>query len=233
MTSDGSGGPLQYSSSDAVSRFERAANASLPGREAAIRMAASLLAAQIPANGSVLSVGTGTGLELSVLCSARPDWTITGVDPSAPMVELARARLEGEGSAERVTLMHGTVDQLPANTSFDGAICIMVLGILPNDRARHALLESVAVRLKPGSPFVFTLAYADPMGERFDSPWKAYQRGMGQNADEIDALFRQVRAPDFYMPSESMVADLLTGSGFTPPKRFFQAYFFGGWMSMR
>jgi tRNA (cmo5U34)-methyltransferase len=233
MTIDGPSGPLQYASTDAVARFERAANASIPGRESVMRMAASILAAQVPVNGSVLSVGAGTGLELSVLSKARPDWSLTGVDPAASMIELARARLETEAEMDRVTLVTGTVDQLPPGTTFDGAMCLMVLGILPNDGARRALLESVATRLKPGAPFVFTLAYADPLSEQFDGPWKWYQRGMGQHTDEIEALYRQVRTPDFYMPTETMLTDLLTASGFTPPHRFFQAFWFGGWMAMR
>jgi tRNA (cmo5U34)-methyltransferase len=225
------GGPLQYASGDAVARFERAADASLPGRESVMRMAAAILAAQAPAGGSVLSVGAGTGLELSILLHTRPDWSVSGVDPSASMVELARARLAAETMADRLSLVTGTVDHLPSDVTFDGAICLMVLGILPNDAARRALMENVAQRLRPGAPFVFTLACGDPHSEDFESPWRWYQRGMGQNADEIEALVRQVRAPDFYWPTEQAITNLLTASGFMQPRRFFQAFWFGGWVT--
>ena len=75
----------------------------------------------------VLVVGAGGGAEIEHFLPANPGWRITGVDPSRDMLALAQAKAERLGVAERVTLIQGTVDDLPASASFEAATCIYVL----------------------------------------------------------------------------------------------------------
>lgn len=230
MAMDGRDGPLQYSSGEAIERFERAAANSVPGREHAMRMAAALLASRVPEGGSLLSVGTGSGLELALLASVRPDWTLTGVDPSAPMLGAARDRLTREGLIERCTLTLGIVDQIPAAPAFDGATCLMVLPLLPDNGAKAALLAAIAARLKPGAALVFTSPYTMDGQAEMAVAWRWFQRGMGHSEAEIETLAAQVQR-EIHFASEDRLMDLASQAGFLPPRRFYQALWFGGWIA--
>lgn len=67
----------------------------------------------------VLDIGCGTGgfaVEL-----ARRGIQVTGVDPAAAMIDVARARVHGAEVGQSVTLLQGTVGQVPAS-SFSAAI---------------------------------------------------------------------------------------------------------------
>src|SRR5215217_87903 len=68
------------------------------------------------------------------------------------MMDLALARLGEAGLRTEVVL--GTVDELPADDRFDAATLIGVLHHLPGDEAKHAILRSLALRLKPGAPLI-------------------------------------------------------------------------------
>lgn len=228
MTHDERERPLQYVSPEAIERFEHAATASIPGREHATRMAAALLAANVPEGGSILSVGTGSGLELSLLASSRPDWVLTGVDPSAPMIEAARNRLAQDGFSGRVSLAAGHLDDLPATPAFDGAVCIMVLPLLPDNGAKGALLAAIATRLKPGARLAFISPAIEGSQAELGPVWRWFQRGMGQSDAQIDALALQVQQ-EIQMVSEDRLKTLAVEAGFHPPKRFYQALWFGGW----
>ncbi len=230
MTHDGSDGPLQYSSQAGIERFERAAANSVPGREHAMRMAAALLAASVPPGGSVLSVGTGTGPDISLLASIRPDWKLTGVDPSAPMIEVARNRLAQDGFSGRCRLLVGTADELPAEPVFDGASCLMVLPVLPDNGAKGALLASIAARLKPGARLVFTSPYTLDEQVEMGTAWRWFARGMGETDAGIEILAAQVRR-DIHFTSEARLMELAAEAGFHPPQRFYQALWFGGWFA--
>lgn len=222
--------PLEYSSAEAIERFERAATASVPGREHAMRMAAALLAASVPQGGSILSVGVGSGLELSLLGSIRSDWMLTGIDPSAAMVEAARSRLTHDGMIDRTSLVVGLTDQLPETPAFDGATCIMVLPILPDNGAKGAFLASIGARLKPGGRLVFVSPVTEEAQTEMGPAWRWFQRGMGQSDAEIDALAGQVQR-EIQLVSEDRLGTLAIEAGFHPPKRFYQAMWFGGWFA--
>ena len=230
MTHDESDGPIQYSSPAAIERFERTSANSIPGREPALRMAAALLAARVPEGGSILSVGTGTGLDLSLLASIRRDWTLTGVDPAAPMIDAARNRLANDGFSGRCTLLVGTADVLPAEPVFDGASCIMVLPVLPDNGAKGALLAAIAARLKPGARLVFTSPYTLNEQAEMGSAWRWYARGMGETDADIEVLAAQVRR-EIHFTSEERLMELAAEAGFQPPQRFYQALWFGGWFA--
>jgi tRNA (cmo5U34)-methyltransferase len=224
--------PLQYASADAIERFERAATASVPGRDHAMRMAAALLAGHVPQGGAILSVGVGSGAEIILLAQLRADWHLTGIDPSAPMIEAAHTRLAAEGVRDRATLHVGPLDVLPPRPAFDGATCFMVLPLLSNDGGKQGLLRGLAARLKPGSPLVFTTIYAEGRSEEMESAWRWFQRGMGQSDAEIKALAAQVRG-EIHLARADALAAMLDDAGFAPPRQFYQALWFGGWITER
>ncbi|KJD54096.1 SAM-dependent methyltransferase, partial [Bacillus amyloliquefaciens] len=56
---------------------------------------------------NVMVVGAGGGQELVTLAKRHPNWSFTGVDPSASMLGLARKRLELAGIQPQADLIEG------------------------------------------------------------------------------------------------------------------------------
>lgn len=95
----------------------------------------------------VLDVATGTGrLPYFLLLEPEFDGRVVGLDASAGMLHLARAKLEPFG--QRVALVRQTAGELPfADRTFAAVTCLEALEFLPDDTA--ALREMVRV-LMPG-----------------------------------------------------------------------------------
>ncbi|MCR6484884.1 class I SAM-dependent methyltransferase [Amycolatopsis sp. OK19-0408] len=91
------------------------------------------------AAGEVLEVAVGTGLNLP----CYPDGvTLTGLDLSAGMLELARARARELGRA--VTLREGSAHELPFDdASFDTVLCTFGLCAIPDPAAAVAEMTRV------------------------------------------------------------------------------------------
>ncbi len=85
--------------------------------------------------------------------------------PPEPMLELARATA-GPVAGDRLSLIRGTVADAPKGP-FDAGTCILVLGLVPDDAGKLALLKGAQQRLRPGAPFILVdqcidRAAADP-----------------------------------------------------------------------
>lgn len=212
------------------SAYEATVRRAIPAHEHTMRMAAALLAARLPEQADVLVVGAGGGMELCELGALQPGWRLTGVDPSGQMVDIARDRVAQHGLSDRVTLVQGTADALPADARFDASTCLMVMHMLPDTGAKAALLKPIAGRLRPGAPFILSDAFGNSLPEAYVPAWRWFQRGMGRDDEAIMALEVQVRAGVHFVP-ETRIAELLTDAGFAPPEQFFHAFWFGGWMT--
>ena len=140
--------PNPFSDPQLVARYADSPPRIVPGFESMQRMTALLLAERVPADGRVLVIGAGGGLELKTFAQHYPGWTFVGVDPSAAMLQLARQTL---GSlAPRVTLHQGYTANAPEGP-FDGATCLLTLHFLHLEERRRTLAE-IHRRLKPGAP---------------------------------------------------------------------------------
>lgn len=101
-----------------------------------------------PGPGTVLDVGAGSGRLLAAL--APHGWTVSGIDPSAPLIEVARERIPE--AAERLRVARA--EDLPfADGSFDLVIVIAVLEYTDLDRAVGELVRV----LRPGGRAVVGL----------------------------------------------------------------------------
>lgn len=102
------------------------------------------------AQGRVLEIGIGSGLNLSFYDAARVS-QIVGVDPSAAMQRLARERAARIAiPVEMIALELGQIQA--ADASFDDIICTFTLCTIPD--AVAALREMRRV-LKPGGRLLF------------------------------------------------------------------------------
>ena len=114
----------------AVSSYQQTTQAKVPGMAALHRMTHILLAESVPPTGEVLVLGAGGGLELNAFAQAQPGWRFVGVDPSLPMLELARETLGA--NASRALLVEGLIEDAP-QCEFDGATCLLTLHFLDPD----------------------------------------------------------------------------------------------------
>ncbi len=191
------------------------------------RMAQVLLAQKMGA-GTVLVLGAGGGNELAALAQARPDWRFVGVDPDAPMLDLARSKCAG--FADRITFVQGKIDAAPMGP-FDGATCILTLHFLPRED-RLATLQGLRARLRTGAALVVA-HHAIPAGEaglwlpRF-ADFAANNGVTGPGlANGAEALGR---ALPILTPDEDM--DLMRKAGFGDVAQFYHAFTFRGFVGI-
>jgi ubiquinone/menaquinone biosynthesis C-methylase UbiE len=99
------------------------------------------------AAGEVLEVAVGTGLNLPCYPA---EVTLTGLDLSSGMLELARDRARRLGRA--ITLREGGAHELPfAGASFDTVVCTFGLCAIPDPAAAVAEMARV---LRPGGRLI-------------------------------------------------------------------------------
>jgi ubiquinone/menaquinone biosynthesis C-methylase UbiE len=140
------------------------------------------------AEGRVLEIGIGTGLNLSFYDRDKVS-TIIGVDPAAQMQTLARQRAANIGiPVEMVALELGQIQA--ADASFDSIVCTFTLCTIPDPLP--ALKEMRRV-LKPGGKLLFSEHGRAPDAkvrvwqDRITPLWKPLAGGCHLNRD-IPAL---------------------------------------------
>jgi len=118
-----------------------------PGYEQLPLLILSYLRKRVLQKTHLLDVGCGTGTTLTEFASLQPEWSFTGVDPAAIMLENAHNKISAIGAENRVKLLHGTVDTLPDEPRFDAATCILVEHLQPDNGAKLHLLEGIHRRI--------------------------------------------------------------------------------------
>jgi tRNA (cmo5U34)-methyltransferase len=216
--------------------YDRRIRDAIPGYEALHQLACMVVAETTSGHGRVLVAGAGTGAECLALGLACPTLHIVGVDPAGDMLKLAERKVAEHGLTERVRLYPSEVKELPTFEPFDAATLMLVLHFLPDDGAKLALLTDIARHLKPGAPLVL----ADLFGPGWNDAWQAelrtfwrhLQKAAGIAGPDIDKGFAHVDR-DIHPVTEERLAELLAQAGFAPPRPFFRALCFGGWVARR
>ncbi len=213
----------------AVRRYQETAQAKVPGMAALHRMAHVLLCESVPGDGEVLVLGAGGGLELSAFARAHSGWRFVGVDPSAPMLELARETLGAE--VARAELVEGFIEDAPVR-QFDGATCLLTLHFLDRD-ARLKTLREIFRRLKPGGLLVVAHhSYAPEESLRWLRRSAAFASASGVVSEQDEAGIAAMAAKLPALSAEDEVA-LLGAAGFVDVELFYAALSFRGWVARR
>lgn len=216
-----------FSDPQAVARYTENPPRVVPGYADMQRMAMLLLREGAPTKAQVLVLGAGGGLELKAFAEAQLDWSFVGVDPSAAMLDLARATLGDLVS--RAQLHEGYIEGAPEGP-FDAASCILTMHFIERQE-RLRTLQEVRRRLKPRRPFVVA-HFSIPRGE-FDlwlSRYAAFAITSGIDPSQAETARAGIAER---LPILSPVEDeqLLLEAGFSDVSLFYVGFGFRGWVA--
>ena len=201
----------------------------VPGWADLQRMTALLVAERAPAHACVLVVGAGGGVELKALAEANAQWRFVGVDPSEPMLEMAKAALGNE--AARVDFHCGYMPGAPAGP-FDAATCLLTMHFVPVAE-RLPTLREIRRRLAPGAPFVMAhMSFPQAGDER--ATWLARYAAFAVSSG-VDPVAAR-RAATTIGTSLPLLGPedeeaLLEEAGFTGTRLFYAGLAFRGWVA--
>jgi tRNA (cmo5U34)-methyltransferase len=196
----------------------------VPGLAALHRIASQLLAESVPPAGHVLVIGAGGGLELAALAADHPGWHFTGIDPSPPMLDRARARLADQ--AARVTLLPVLAEAAPPGP-FDAALCLLTFHFIPRDQ-RRPTLAAIRARLRPQAPFVLAHMTFPPVEA---ATWFARNlRFAGTDPARIPQASALMAEKLTILDPAQEVADL-AATGYTAVTPIWSGLGFRGWLA--
>lgn len=220
-----------------ANEYQTQSRIALAGYDACHELSACMLSATIGSDSParILIVGAGGGAQEIVTASILgPKWRFTAVDPSKPMMDIAVARLAGQGLAERTDFHLGYVDDLPTDRQFDAATLFGVLHHQPGESTKRQLLDSIASRLAPGAPLILAgNRYAYASQPLLLTAWGERWRMQGATADEVQSKLGKILEGADPPASEDAVSKLLADSGFGQPCWFFSSLFWGACLARR
>jgi tRNA (cmo5U34)-methyltransferase len=180
----------------------------------------------------ILVVGAGTCTEVLTLADFDPTWTFVAVEPSAPMVSVARERIEAAGLSDRVSFHVGTLGTLKDQGPFDAATAILMMHFVPVDQ-KAAVFEDIAKRLKTNAPLVMVHPIGDPESDEHALAMQAWRNHMNETLKEkADTVYANVSETLHFM-SDNAQTDALSGVGFDQVVRFHTRMVFGAWVATK
>ena len=221
---------------DRASQYDLDIRKAIPGYEALHAMTYSLLQDSLNESAKLLIVGSGTGMEMISYSQQNPSWSLTGVDPSSEMMEIAKSELESRSLSDRIILHPGYVDSLPKAEPMDAATLLLVMHFLVDDGSKLKLLKDIALHLKPRAKFILADLHGDksaPYFSQFIRTWQAlYFSKLDDSARvEAEAKFATSIDNSIYFVSEARIVELLQQAGFTKVSKFYNAFLFGAWIA--
>lgn len=167
------------------------------------------------AEGKVLEIGIGSGLNLSHYSSKVE--SITGVDPAEELT--AKARTRADAITPPVEVIGVSGESLPVESeSFDSVVCTWTLCSIPN---AEAAVSEMYRALKPGGKLIFVEhgRSDDPSivkwQQRFEPMWKVIGGGchLTRRADDLVAGggFKIESFESGYEPGPKIAAFMMHG----------------------
>lgn len=218
---------------DAAVDHDRLVQQVVPGYASLARLGVALLAASplgAQAGARVLVAGCGTGAELQEARHQRPDWRLTALDPSKPMLAAARRRLQDQPN---ISWQATTVEQLTSGEPHDGALAVLVLQALPDDGSKLAFLAALARQLKPGAQALLVDLVEperSPLQAQVRQARLGYQRASGL---EVDPQSPPRLSQALHPIGASRLTALVEAAGFGDPALMFQALDVEGYLLQR
>jgi tRNA (cmo5U34)-methyltransferase len=218
-----------FNDPEKVARYAEGPARVIPGYATLHRIIAQLLRERVGDEGRVLVIGAGGGLELLAFTQAQPRWSFVGVDPSGPMLQLARQAL-GEYRS-RVELVEGYIPDAPPGP-FDGATCLLTLHIIPDDGRKLEALHEIRKRLAPGAPFVVVdncIDLTSPNADHYLQRYADYAIESGMEAERMEQWKTAIKPIGLIGPKRE--EEVLAEAGFTGTELFFAGLSWRGWIT--
>jgi tRNA (cmo5U34)-methyltransferase len=219
-----------------VSKYDESIRLFCAAYEPLFTMSYSALRSSLGDNANLLIVGAGTGMEICTFGRMSPNWSMTGVDPSAEMLSIAKKAIADNCITSNINLCQGYTHDLPETDMFDAATCILVMHFLLDDGAKLQLLESISSRLRSGAPFVLVDGFGVSNSidyERNLSAWKTFVVANGVDPEIVEDGFCNQILKRLQLVSEERIVSLLNEAGFEKPTRFFTSFLYGGWIATK
>jgi tRNA (cmo5U34)-methyltransferase len=189
-------------------------------------MTAILLAEQVPAEGSLLVLGAGGGLEIKALAEAQPGWSFDGVDPSVGMLELAAETVASY--QDRVRFHLGYIEDAPEGP-FDGAVCLLTFHFIPRE-SRLKTLKQIHQRLKPKAPLIIA-HHSFPQTEPERSLWISRHLAFGNSQSAHPEVAKEAMKTKLSILAPEEEEALLKQAGFSGISLFYAGFSFKGWVA--
>ena len=214
--------------------YDGMADKRIPAYHAIYELIQHLLRDKLDNEARLLIAGAGTGQEMIRFSQDNPRWSFTGFDPAEPMLSIARQKMAAVSLENRVSLVHGFVDDV-TEKYFDAATSILVMHFLPDDGTKLNFLKGISDKLKSGAVMILV----DLEGEigsdeykTFSAAWKnqqLFKRGENDNVQEEFVI----RENEVQFIPQKRIESLLEEAGFVKIYKFFKAYLFGGYVAVK
>jgi ubiquinone/menaquinone biosynthesis C-methylase UbiE len=199
-----------------------------------LRLSTDLAAANAPTRAMCLDYGAGTGGALPHLASLFDE--VVAVDPAEAMLDLARARVGGQGELGRVRFIEGTCVSAEVTSledgSFDAIHCSLVSMFLKGDDAKLELFGSFRRLLKADGVLVLTDLFVEPAEDSTFALWRTLMQLRGAPEETIAKGVAQVYS-HMDRRSSHETRELLHASGFEKVVHAYQALHTGVFVAGR
>ncbi len=173
----------------------------------------------------ILILGAGTGTDTIKIAAEFPGAKLVAIDPSDPMLEMARANFAREKI--EVEVHCGTLESFPNLVGFDVIVCIGVVHHVNSIAGQEGLLTDIVRAVAPGGMLVVASHIGDFDGDTRFSMWMEHVRRCGASEEEVAGM-RQ-RLEGILPVSERRWLPLLQQVGFQRNTRLFSSLFFEVW----
>lgn len=190
---------------------------------------------ELPDGAVLLLVGAGTGAEARFLARVNPTWRFVLVDPSEPMLAVARRHAAAEGFADRCVFHAGFVSSLP-DQPLDAATSVLASHFVNDDAGRRAYYADIARRLRPGAVLFEATLCADRTAPAFETLMELWLGVLGRTAPmtgEKGSTYRAAFGRDFAVHGPDVVEAMIAGAGFSPPVPCVQLALVRAWWARR
>jgi len=177
----------------------------------------------------LLVVGAGTGKETILLKKRYPELEVIGIDPSEPMLEVAREKLKASGL--EADLRQGRLEEFEDLQELEAVLMIGVLHHLDSTAEQQALIAELGRRMRPGGLLIFGSQVgpmSDPLRRKvWEQRWR--DNGMGEEQVELN----RKRLSGIVALESDLLAEWLAAAGFEHQERVFSTLFFEVWGCLR
>lgn len=210
-----------------AAEYDRNASRSIIGYDALYRCVLAVLA--VRPKQRVLVLGAGTGKDTLLVKQHFPDVEVIAIDPSAPMLEVARSKIQAAGL--QVDVRCGCFEDFDDLTDLDAIVMIGVLHHLPGPLEQKTLLDQLGSSLRPGGLLVFA-AHIGPLDDPLRAAaWEQQWRDLG--ADEQEISRRWAKTSQIAALDPNALRLWLRQAGFRHNERIFSSLFFEAWGCLR